>query len=303
MLTSSCTRTSSIARGRTPDAARREARLAFGNPRAKLEEVDALNRIPLVETFWHDLRYAFRQLRLGPNWVAILMLALAIGLTTATFSIFDALFLRPIPFKDADRLAYVNVRQQGHVPQSYMGSLASLEGQRHLRGRRRHARVVDRRHPDRDRADGAAERRKSRLARWRLSGFAPCAAGRSATTMRIAGNVVIISEDLWTDAFGRDERAVGASVELDGKPAVVVGVLPRTFRFPSRDTEVWRPIAEGTVGPGTFNRAGCDCPVSKRRAVGRDAQARRRDCPSGGSFDRGHGSRAGKACRLHRPDQ
>ena len=58
-----------IARGRTPEAARREARLAFGNPRAKLEEVDALNRIPLVETFWRDLRYASRQLRLGTNWV------------------------------------------------------------------------------------------------------------------------------------------------------------------------------------------------------------------------------------------
>ena len=51
-----------IARGRTPEDARREARLAFGNPRAKLEEVEAMERLPFFDALWRDIKYAVRVL-------------------------------------------------------------------------------------------------------------------------------------------------------------------------------------------------------------------------------------------------
>src|SRR5690242_16255856 len=87
-----------MARGLTEDAARREARLKFGNPRAKREAVDALNGIPVLESAGHDLRTAVRCLRATPGFTAtvLLVLTLAMGATTAVFSIVDAVVLRPM---------------------------------------------------------------------------------------------------------------------------------------------------------------------------------------------------------------
>src|SRR5262249_40639433 len=100
-----------VARGKTVEDARREARLAFGNPRVKLEEVDEMNRLPLVETLWRDVKYAVRVLRRTPAFslTAIATLALVIGANTAVFSLADALLLRPLPLPHPEQLGVLQV--------------------------------------------------------------------------------------------------------------------------------------------------------------------------------------------------
>ncbi|HEY7474662.1 MAG TPA: permease prefix domain 1-containing protein, partial [Vicinamibacterales bacterium] len=95
-----------IARGRTRDAAEREARLAFGNPRVKLEEIHQMTRMPIVDAFVRDLRYAVRVLRRTPVFTstAVLTLALVIGACTAVFSLADAILIQPLPYPDPGRL-------------------------------------------------------------------------------------------------------------------------------------------------------------------------------------------------------
>ena len=88
-----------IARGRTPDDAAREARLAFGNPRVKLEEVHDMNRLPVLDVLGRDVRYALRMLRRTPAFTttAVVTLALVIGACTAVFSLADVILIRPLP--------------------------------------------------------------------------------------------------------------------------------------------------------------------------------------------------------------
>src|SRR5436190_13269381 len=77
-----------LARGVSPDDAAREARLRFGNARAKLEEVADMQRLPILDALWNDARHACRSLRATPifSLTAVLTLALAIGANTSVFS-------------------------------------------------------------------------------------------------------------------------------------------------------------------------------------------------------------------------
>lgn len=57
---------------------------------------------------------------------------------------------------------------------------------------------------------------------------------------RLSGSVIVIGHDLWTDRFGASPDAIGRTVELDGRPATIVGIAPSTFTFPA-GTQFWTP--------------------------------------------------------------
>ena len=98
-----------VARGRTPDQARREARLAFGNPRAPIEEIQHMNRLPVIDVLGRDVRHGVRVLLKTPvfTFTALVTLALVIGASTAVFSLADGILFRPLPYPEPDRLALI----------------------------------------------------------------------------------------------------------------------------------------------------------------------------------------------------
>jgi putative ABC transport system permease protein len=94
-----------VARGMSVDEARRHAALTFGPSPAVLERCRDQRRVNLVYGLANDIRYAFRQFRRAPAFVAVCVLSLAggIGANTAIFSIVNAVLLRPVAFPEPDR--------------------------------------------------------------------------------------------------------------------------------------------------------------------------------------------------------
>src|SRR5437879_5653510 len=95
-----------IARGMSPDEARRAALRTFGNVALVHEDARAVWIPVWVDQFRQDVRYAVRSIRRAPSFaiVAVLTLALGIGAATAICSVVNAILLQPLPFPDSDRL-------------------------------------------------------------------------------------------------------------------------------------------------------------------------------------------------------
>ncbi|HUD57179.1 MAG TPA: permease prefix domain 1-containing protein [Terracidiphilus sp.] len=102
-----------IARGMSPDEARRDALVRFGNPTATRERVVAADAMLGIESFWADLRYAWRQLIKSPGFTitVAITLALGIGVNTAGFSSMDAVVLHPLAVPAMDRVVTIAEQQ------------------------------------------------------------------------------------------------------------------------------------------------------------------------------------------------
>src|SRR5436190_661524 len=204
-----------------------------------------------------DARYALRQLRKTPGFaiVAVLTLALGIGATSAIFSVINGVLLRPLPFPEADRLVRVNeiVPQYGRfsvAPATFLDwrkQATAFEristfgtGSATLAG-----------------SDGP-ERVTTATVSWDLFDLLRVspALGRTFSEAEDApgkNSVVVLSYGLWQRRFGGDPGVFGRALTLSGEPVTIVGVMPRAFFYPSRETELWQPIA---LNPANATRGG-----------------------------------------------
>jgi putative ABC transport system permease protein len=202
-----------------------------------------------MENLIKDIRYGIRGLWKRPGFtaVAVLTLALGIGANTAIFSVVNAVLLKPLQFRDPDRLVmiwedatfagfprntpapanYVDWKTQ---TQSFEDMAASAESTFNLTG------------------DGDPERvtaYKVTANFFPLFGVAP-ALGRGFTADEDrpgAAKVTVLSHSLWQTRYGRDPQIVNREIQLDGEKYTVVGVMPAGFQFFESDVRLWVPLA------------------------------------------------------------
>src|SRR5262245_8591154 len=95
--------------GMAPEEARRQALIKLGGIESSKEAYRDQLGLPVLETFWQDIRYGARQLRNNPGFtlVAVLTLALGIGATTSLFTALDRVMVRPLPVREASRLVFL----------------------------------------------------------------------------------------------------------------------------------------------------------------------------------------------------
>jgi predicted permease len=215
-----------------------------------------------METLFKDLRYGIRGLikRPGFTTVAIVTLALGIGANTAIFSVVNATLLRPLPFREPDRLVMIwgylpQLAQQGDkFPSSagnYLGLVKDTKSYEQLTAFRQWTWQLTH----------SGEPEQLRGIRVSANFFEAVGArpvlGQTFTPQQDeegAAPVVVISNRLWQREFGADPKVVGKSLTLDGRTVTVVGVMPRGFDFPgganmipglqfAPRNDIWMPLA------------------------------------------------------------
>src|SRR5688572_13760966 len=233
-----------------------EARRRFGNPTRIAEELrDGWALAPRMASVVADLRYSLRALRRHPGFalVVILTLGVGIGINTATFSIVNAVLIRPLGFPQPERLIALEERLAGF---GFGGSPFSppdfLDVQREQQS-------FDRVAAYRSIAlelSGADEPVLLAAARvsadfFSVLGVAPhLGRGFTADEDRPGVDVAVLNWRLWQTRFAGDAAIVGRAVMLDRRPYTVVGVMPAGFEFPRRGpqinnmpADVWIPLA------------------------------------------------------------
>jgi predicted permease len=192
-----------------------------------------------------DLRYAARTFRRLPGFTltAIAVVALGVGANTAAFSLVDYVLLRPLPYLDAERIVKLWLSSDSYSynetsPANYRDWKAmnkTLRGMAAFTGRG--VNMVGSGTPLRLHA----ERVTPEL--FPLIGV-PAHLGSVITPTNSSDGTAtaVLSHALWRDHFGSDPKVIGRTVRLDGAVHTIVGVMPRTFLFPSRNVDLWTPL-------------------------------------------------------------
>jgi len=294
-----------IREGLTSDEAARRARILIGGIDQVKEQCRDARGVWPLEVLLQDLRYALRLLRQKPAFTAfaILTLALGIGANTAIFSVVNAVLLRPLPFREPERLVKIRFSEPGLGLRGVLYSLPELEDLRNRAGVFEYVTGTCRGSVN---MTGGARPERLEVILASANYFATLGVEpQIGRLFRLEDSVpglapsAVISDSLWRRDFSGDPSAVGRTIRIDEEAYQIVGVLPPGFRNPSRtgrstahDVELWlaygfmapsdpKPLRSARAFPGVFGRL-------KRGITFQQAQARlaamaaeiRRDYPA-----------------------
>jgi predicted permease len=204
---------------------------------------------PQITQMIKDIRYGIRTLlkRPGPTLVALVTLALGIGVNTAIFSAVDSVLLRPLPLKDPERV--VSIWEQGlkvGINQNEVAPANFFD----LRNQNQVFEGIGAHGPQDINltSDAEPERLNGELVTanvFAILGVEPALGRTFLQDEDRPGQhrVVVLSDGLWQRRFNRDSSILNRNITLNGESFTVVGVMPRGFFFPARETELWVPWA------------------------------------------------------------
>ena len=242
-----------LRRGMTPTEARRVALARLGGLESVREQCRDARRFVALEDLGKDLRYSARGLAKSRAFtaVAVLSLALGIGVNTAVLSVIDAMLFRLFPYADPDRLVHITRRdlqrpdpnwdrfprvteyrswtQRADVFEAVASSRA---------GGATSVTVASEGHP--------AERLRGLPVSTTLIGMLDVEPQLGRGFLPDdgelgSGDVVILSHSLWQRRFGGDATVIGETLWLDRRASTIVGVMPLGFRYGAQDTHLWLP--------------------------------------------------------------
>ena len=217
-----------------------------------------------MDAILQDIRYAIRTWVKSPALalVALVTIALGIGANTVIFSVVDAVLLRPLPFRESNRLAVVWERRLDHSEAGSHGPGRNSVGPANFIRWREQSHVFDGiaggvgfpmnltggREPERVPTGVVSANLFSVLGVEPVlgRGFLP------EEEQRGKGDVLILSQGYWQRRFGGDRLVIGQTVHLNGTPVRIVGVMPDYVKFPA-DVQIWIPL---TISPETRNTRG-----------------------------------------------
>ncbi|MBZ5617823.1 MAG: ABC transporter permease [Acidobacteriia bacterium] len=225
-----------IRAGMNPKKARRTALIDTGGVELVKEQVRDVRALAWLDSLWQDTRYAVRNLRknLGFTSVAVLSLALGIGANATIFSVFYGVLLRPLPYRNPERLVSV-----GRVaPGEHVGGVMTPElvawraGNRAFEGLAawddEHLNLTGAGTPERIATASVTSNFLDVL------GVQPTLGRGFAAEDGHPGapGAILLVPDFWRRHFNSDPTVVGRIVLLNDVPSAVLGVLPDSFRFP-----------------------------------------------------------------------
>jgi predicted permease len=255
-----------VKQGLSQQVARREALIELGGVEQVKEEVRAVRVGRILENFTRDIRFGLRRLcrNSGFTTVAVLTLAVGIGATTAMFSVVNGVLLKPLPYPQPGRLIDINytlARPRGAVEDTGLSQVQYLIFRQYNRtfqdvgiyssGVNASGLLVNITH------SGSPERVPAvRVSDGLLQalGVRPLLGRLFMHTDNESSNqdTAILTYGYWRSKFGGDRSIVGKTIEVDGQPRTVIGVLPKGFVFLDKPTlALLLPIKlENEAAPG-----------------------------------------------------
>ncbi|HEX5431564.1 MAG TPA: ABC transporter permease [Bryobacteraceae bacterium] len=218
-------------RGESAEEAAQNARQEFGNELLIRETTRDVWKWINAETALQDLRYALRTLRKNPRFAiaSMAILALAIGANTAMFSVLNAVLFRPLPYPSPDRLAMLWTERPDQNLQNARSAYWNVEQWREQSKSFADVAVWDGVSTTLTGTDYPEHINVVRVSPslFSLLGVQPLE-GRvfSATEAEQRRRVSLIGYRFWQSHFGGSQNALGASIEIDGRPSRIIGILP-----------------------------------------------------------------------------
>lgn len=245
--------------GVAPDEAKRLARVRTGSLLAMREDIRSSGWEHIVETTLADVRYGLRRLWRNPGFTVVTTATLAVGIGSATaiVSVATPVFVRTLPYPDADRIVAIWDQTQNRTrAEMTFGSFVELQE----RSTTFEAMAVSRVWQPTLSGRSAPERLEGlgvSADYFRVLGVAP-RIGRGFTAAEDAPNAapkVLLSDRIWRRRFDADPSIVGRQVSLDGNAHDVLGVMPASLEHRLMPTaDVWRAIQYDRTLPSLQGR-------------------------------------------------
>lgn len=221
--------------------------LRFGNPRTLREKEWLYRSIPFIESVRRDLSFALRSLGKTPGFaaIAILVIAIGIGVNTAVFSVINAVLLKPLTYPDPQALVtLVNTSPRGNFPGASIPRFSLWQQQT---GLFQQVAAYDFGGSGLNLTGGDHPQQVQGIhvsaSYFQMFG-APFVAGRSfnaAEDTPNAGRFTVLSYGLWRNRYGGNSNVVGSTIQLDGQPYLVVGVVGPGF-VTDTPADLWVPF-------------------------------------------------------------